>query len=409
MEKEMKVKRGRKYSFLGTGETTDNIELLEKDMKKEMKARRSNMSRSMGTDESKKKIGIRHLLIACVILDEQVNAVDLDKFERKGLLRLKSEFSQIAIRITSNIDEKCTEKTENDDNPHKKHLGKNINHAERLLLNEGYIQWAIKKQNKDFINNNEVKKILNRMWYGTEDVDYKTIGFLCFLIAYAYMLLFDYRDNGITYSDYFIIAWMASFAVDEMKQFQDTFAFMVIMTIIMMCYNISFHALMYSNTEFSWLQIEKIAHNGFWILFGKLEDNSDSLTVPDCTFNKTIYEIGVLERCPTQLGKLLTPYLKAVYCLVAVVLLLNLLIAMYSDTFQKVHQETEFYWSQLQTDFLEEYSIKTAFPIHLQLLVIPATVVHAVMFVCYHFLRSKTENETNLDVHPMFVRGILYD
>lgn len=32
------------------------------------------------------------------------------------------------------------------------------------------------------------------------------------------MLLFDYKADGITYTDCFIIAWMSSFVVDEIKQ-----------------------------------------------------------------------------------------------------------------------------------------------------------------------------------------------
>lgn len=44
------------------------------------------------------------------------------------------------------------------------------------------------------------------------------LGFLALLTAYAYMLLFDYSEDGITYTDYFIIAWMTSFLVDENKQ-----------------------------------------------------------------------------------------------------------------------------------------------------------------------------------------------
>lgn len=50
---------------------------------------------------------------------------------------------------------------------------------------------------------------------------------------------------------------------------------------------------------------------------------------PYCTFNRTIYQDGALQRCPTQLGLYISPYLKALYGLIAVVLLLNLLIAMY--------------------------------------------------------------------------------
>jgi hypothetical protein len=44
---------------------------------------------------------------------------------------------------------------------------------------------------------------------------------------------------------------------------------------------------------------------------------------PDCTFNKTIYSSGEVERCPSELGKTLAPYLKAVYALLASILPLN--------------------------------------------------------------------------------------
>ncbi|CAC5361695.1 TRPM3 [Mytilus coruscus] len=252
------------------------------------------------------------------------------------------------------------------------------------------------------------------MWYGTEKLDSRTLGFLALLTAYAYMLLFDYSDEGITYTDYFIIAWMASFFVDESKQhivsiirrkwksyasdwwnrldwlsmivyssgmllklwqgpqfrdaskvllvaafillsirilnlccmsailgpklvmiremFRDTFSFMIIMTVIMMCYNISFYARLYPNSEFSWQQMEKIIQNGYWMLFGELNLDGDTLSEPDCTFNRTVYESSeYLQRCPTPLGVQLMPYLKAFYGLIAVILLLNLLIAMYRE------------------------------------------------------------------------------
>lgn len=53
------------------------------------------------------------------------------------------------------------------------------------------------------------------------------------------------------------------------------------------------------------------------------------ISVADCTFNKTIYTSGALSRCPTTLGVYVSPYLKALYELIAVILLLNLLIAIY--------------------------------------------------------------------------------
>ncbi|OPL20696.1 hypothetical protein AM593_04512, partial [Mytilus galloprovincialis] len=142
---------------------------------------------------------------------------------------------------------------------------------------------------------------------------------------------------------------------------------------------------------------------------------------PHCTFNRTLYENTDIQRCPEQIGVYITPYLKALYGLIAVILLLNLLIAMYSDTFQNVQQESEFYWSQLQTDFLEEYSIKTIFPIHLQLLIIPAIIIHALLWFCcpylcgklyrkcrrddiYNYMWDEFGEEATLNHRPMFVR-----
>lgn len=98
----------------------------------------------------------------------------------------------------------------------------------------------------------------------------------------------------------------------------------------------------------------------------------------------------------------------------------------WSDTFQKVHHESEFHWLQLQNDFFEEYSIKTPFPIHLQLLVLPFTIVHAMIwffcpYLCGKFLKKystddgvryslndeyeQDEDEATLNRSPMFVRG----
>ncbi|CAC5385201.1 TRPM3 [Mytilus coruscus] len=306
------------------------------------------------------------------------------------------------------------------------------------------------------------------------------LGLLALLIAYANMLLFDYRVDDITYTDYFIMLWMASFFVDETNQIivavirgmllktgevsgfqitsklflvvtftalctrllhltcmteflerklvinrkmiKDTSAFMIIITIIMLCYSVSFYALLYPNSEFSWKQMEKILRNGYWMLFGDLNIDATDL---ECTHNKTIYDRGILQRCPSDLGVYVTPYLKAFYGLLAVVLLLNLLIAMYSDTYTKVQQNANLSWLQMQIDLFEEYRIKTIFPIHLQLLALPGSIL-AILWFCYTYLRKKCEQKTpehsmrnqddnktpkppSINDHPAFVRVFLYD
>ncbi|CAG2256782.1 TRPM2 [Mytilus edulis] len=390
-------------------------------------------------------------------------------------------------------------------------LGDNINHAGRLLLNHGYLRDAINTENNTFLKNDTVRKVLNKQWYGTEEVDSQTIfrfiflvaahlillpllminmesrplrrfykqyklpflkvvihmlGFLVLLIAYAYMLLFDYGDNGLTRSDYFIIVLISSFVVDEIKQvivaflrgqlksyakdwwntldwlfnisytlgmllragndsgFQNTSKCLLLLAFMILCVRILNICCM---TEFLGPKLiiirkmlernRKIMSNGYWMLFGELNVKNEKVTVRNCTntINGTADDNDSLQQSATQLGEDLTPYLKALYGLIAVVLLLNLLIALYSDTFNLVQQQSEFYWRQIQTDFLEEYSIKTIFPIHLQLLALPG-IITAIILVCYSKLRGKLSNKYNmhegkakLNHRPMLVRVFLYD
>ncbi|XP_062601197.1 transient receptor potential cation channel subfamily M member 4-like, partial [Saccostrea cucullata] len=99
-----------------------------------------------------------------------------------------------------------------------------------------------------------------------------------------------------------------------------------------------------------------------------------------------------MARCASELGLHLAPYMKAMYAVITIILLLNLLIAMYSHTFEEVHEKSKFYWSQLQTDFLEEFSVKSVFPMHLQLIALPACLVHFILWCIIHFLRQKFIN-----------------
>lgn len=78
--------------------------------------------------------------------------------------------------MTSKKKDNTLQNYENEsENEEEKELGEYINHAGRLLLNHGYIEDAIKTQNKTFLDNDTVKDILNEMWYGTEKLDSRTV------------------------------------------------------------------------------------------------------------------------------------------------------------------------------------------------------------------------------------------
>ncbi|XP_056004040.1 uncharacterized protein LOC125661033 isoform X1 [Ostrea edulis] len=497
-------------------------------------------------------VRISHLLIGCVILQEAADDWNTSQLQKEKVLQMKALCTQQALRITS-----CLHEADADDrrkNREGKVSGLRIDHAGKLLLNHGYLSSALKTENSAYLNDEIVKKVISQMWYKHDSFSFKKgmlfvililfhflllppfmftmettpfkwfykqyqipamkvllngFGWLMILNALAYMLLFDFT-GGISRTDWFIIAWMTSFFLDETKQviisirrgkigsylrdwwnrldwltlivyccgmltklggtnhnacktllvlafilmcarflnllmiseiigaklvmikrmFVDTFAFLAITTVITVCYSVSYYAILYSeDSELSFAEMERVFGNGFWILFGELALEQGLLKEPECTFNRTLYSSGKVERCPSELGLALGPYLKAVYALFAIILLLNLLIAMYSHTFEEVHERSKFYWALLQTDFLEEYSVKSIFPIHFQLLILPVCLVH--FLLC--FLRSgfqkcdckwryERDAYRDLDVDeydkdvddrlnhcPMFVRVFLYD
>ncbi|CAC5421441.1 unnamed protein product [Mytilus coruscus] len=352
-------------------------------------------------------------------------------------LPMQQAFTHRALQITRCIYE--TEKKKKDQNSNElveNELGEPVGHAGRLLLNHGYLEDAIKTANKTFLEKDTVSKILNKIWYGEE----KTSGHQASVSAlrkrfknylndswnqldwalmavYAAAMILKFGDHQ-TYQDASQILLVATFILLSIrilhmfsmskflgpklviihKMFKDTFIFMIILTVIMLSYNVSFHSLLYPNSELSWKEIEKIMENGYWMLFGELNLDRDTRGFK---FN-FIYLPNVLP------GKLLNHSISFVDI----------------DTFEKVQQESEFHWSQLRNGFLEEFSVKTIFPIHLQLLELPFCVVHSIIWFAGFCYKRKTSNKVHhgsinqrpkpvdretLNGKPMFVRVFLYN
>ncbi|CAG2225435.1 unnamed protein product [Mytilus edulis] len=82
------------------------------------------------------------------------------------------------------------------------------------------------------------------------------------------------------------------------------------------------------------------------------------------------------------------------------------------DTYTKVQQNANLSWLQMQIDLFEEYSIKTVFPIHLQLFALVGTIP-AILWFGFYYLRIKfkcgTEEENRIKQKAMIVRVFLYD
>ena len=81
------------------------------------------------------------------------------------------EKNAIKTEATSNHDTVQSAKEIDNTN----HVPHRLMHTGRLLLNHGYLEDAIKTNNREFLDNPTVKSILNQMWYGEDTITKKMV------------------------------------------------------------------------------------------------------------------------------------------------------------------------------------------------------------------------------------------
>ncbi|XP_052244281.1 transient receptor potential cation channel subfamily M member-like 2 isoform X2 [Dreissena polymorpha] len=138
------------------------------------------------------------------------------------------------------------------------------------------------------------------------------------------------------------------------KMLEDLMYFIMILMVFVVSYAIASHSILYPNSPLTWQTVIQVIRMSYWNIYGELfldDIEGDS----GCTFNEILWGNGTYLRCPSELGKVVVPILMGVYMLVVSVLLLNLLVAMFSNTFANVHTETEKYWCFHRYSLINEY------------------------------------------------------
>lgn len=121
---------------------------------------------------------------------------------------------------------------------------------------------------------------------------------------------------------------------------------------------------MFPNSVLRLSLIRQILRKGYWTLYGELflEEYEGG---EECTNNATIYATFPERRCPEEQD--VAVLLMAVYVLFANVLLLNILIAMFSNTFQNVQENTDRLWHYMRCSLIYEFYNKPFLPAPLSL------------------------------------------
>ncbi|XP_052224350.1 transient receptor potential cation channel subfamily M member-like 2 [Dreissena polymorpha] len=142
-----------------------------------------------------------------------------------------------------------------------------------------------------------------------------------------------------------------------MGQLKDLVYFLVILVVFVLSYAIASHSILFPDSPFTWETFRQIIRRPYWHLYGELflEDTEGSA---DCTTDVRLWTNGIYPRCPSKTGQIVVPIMMGIYMLFTNILLLNLLIAMFSHTFEGIHKRSESLWCYQRYFILKEYGMR---------------------------------------------------
>ncbi|XP_065133327.1 transient receptor potential cation channel subfamily M member 4a isoform X2 [Paramisgurnus dabryanus] len=191
--------------------------------------------------------------------------------------------------------------------------------------------------------------------------------FLLGLICRMFPLSYDF-GRSVLCLDYmvFTLRLIHIFAVHKQlgpkiiivgKMVKDVFFFLFFLGVWLMAYGVANQALLYSyDSRPGWIT-RRVFYRPYMHIYGQIpldEIDADKRAEKECTDNVTLIHGGA-EPCPQSEANWLVLILLSVYLLVTNILLVNLLIAMFSYTFNKVQEHSDVHWKFQRYNLIVEY------------------------------------------------------
>ncbi|KAH3857394.1 hypothetical protein DPMN_100001, partial [Dreissena polymorpha] len=137
----------------------------------------------------------------------------------------------------------------------------------------------------------------------------------------------------------------------------DLMYFFVIMAVFLLAYAISSYSIMYPNAPVTLETARQIVWMPYWHIYGELFlDEMKGET--KCTDDANLWMNETVSRCTSETSKILAPIMMGVYLLFSNILLLNLLIAMFSYTFTKIHEQSDKVWCLQRYFMVKDYALR---------------------------------------------------
>ncbi|CAF4616402.1 unnamed protein product [Rotaria socialis] len=144
----------------------------------------------------------------------------------------------------------------------------------------------------------------------------------------------------------------------------DLKSFMLMLTVFILGFGVCFHSLLYGTKVLSWHILRDIINLAYWQMFGELS----SLQLFDKNYQANGYALF---------------FLLVVYMAIVSVLLVNLLIAMLSYIFDRLHTNTDEIWKFQRYELIREYLSRPSLPPPLILLSHVWRLVLYTLLKCY--------------------------
>ncbi|NXF99271.1 TRPM5 protein, partial [Sakesphorus luctuosus] len=142
------------------------------------------------------------------------------------------------------------------------------------------------------------------------------------------------------------------------RMMKDVFFFLFFLSVWLIAYGVTTQALLHPNdSRVEWI-FRRVLYRPYLQIFGQipLDEIDTSRTYPrNCTFNPLQILQENTPSCPNSYANWLVILLLVIFLLVTNVLLMNLLIAMFSYTFQVVQGNTDIFWKVQRYNLIVEY------------------------------------------------------
>ncbi|CAC5368004.1 TRPM3 [Mytilus coruscus] len=208
-----------------------------------------------------------------------------------------------------------------------------------------------------------------RSWWGSVWNKFDLIMYILFLSSFIMRFSLSKEDflwARMTYSitlAMYIMRTMQFFFVEKnigpkvimiRKMITDIQFFFMILAVFVFSFGVTYQANLFPNAPQSWSLLKDIVYLPYWQMYGELFiENIEGSEPSSCTDDPALYLNGTMTRCPQQ--NAIVPLLLAIYMVLTNILLVNLLIAMFSDTFQKVQDKSEQVWKFYKFSLVYEY------------------------------------------------------